>query len=253
MLFALILGKHPMFWLAVLCAGGLASVHLYAGRLKFLGVTPRSRWLSAAGGISVAYVFLHLLPELAEGQALLKEATNGTLGFLEHHAYLLALAGLVVFYGIERAAKHSGKSCSRQGSEEIPSAKIFGLHIVSFSLYNLLVGYLLANSTETLRGLLYFFLAMALHFLVNDYGLKQHYRHMYATAGRWTLATAVLLGFGIGMLYEIPELALSLLTAFLAGGIILNVMKEELPEERESRFGAFFAGCLFYASLLLAL
>lgn len=46
--------------------------------------------------------------------------------------------------------------------------------------------------------------------------------------------------------------ALAALFAFLAGGVILNVLKEELPEERESRFSAFAGGALLYAALLLA-
>ena len=55
------------------------------------------------------------------------------------------------------------------------------------------------------------------------------------------------------MVAEISDLALALLIAFLAGGIILNVLKEELPEERDSRFGAFAFGAAAYAILLLAL
>lgn len=48
-------------------------------------------------------------------------------------------------------------------------------------------------------------------------------------------------------------LALAAITAFLAGGIVLNVLKEELPEERESRFWAFALGATSYATILLAL
>lgn len=41
--------------------------------------------------------------------------------------------------------------------------------------------------------------------------------------------------------------------AFLSGGVILNVLKEELPEERASRFWAFALGGVAYAVILLAL
>ncbi|HEX8617483.1 MAG TPA: hypothetical protein VF911_07850, partial [Thermoanaerobaculia bacterium] len=51
---------------SLVAAVALAIVHMTAGGLTFLGAIPRSRWLSGAGGVSVAYVFLHLLPELAE-------------------------------------------------------------------------------------------------------------------------------------------------------------------------------------------
>ncbi len=42
---------------------------------------------------------------------------------------------------------------------------------------------------------------------------------------------------------EIPEVAIVVLMAFLAGGVVMNMLKEELPEERESRFlGLRFGG-----------
>ena len=43
------------------------------------------------------------------------------------------------------------------------------------------------------------------------------------------------------------------LFAFLAGGVILNVIKEELPEEQESLFWAFALGAALYTVLLLTL
>ncbi len=64
---------------------------------------------------------------------------------------------------------------------------------------------------------------------------------------------AVLVGWGIGYTVEIPELAIPILLAFLAGGIILNVLKEELPAERKSRFWAFSLGVVVYALLLLSI
>jgi hypothetical protein len=69
--------------------------------------------------------------------------------------------------------------------------------------------------------------------------------------GRWILAAAPLLGWLVGVLVELPPIATSALFAFLAGGVVLNVLKEELPEDRESRFWAFAAGTAGYALLLL--
>lgn len=237
---------------AFVAAMGLALVHLYAGKLRFLGSTPRSVWLSVAGGVSVAYVFVHLLPEVGEAQEVLREALGSALGFLENHSYLLALLGLVVFYGLERAAKASRKA--RGGEERATSPGVFWLHIGSFALYNLLVGYLLLRRPE--QGpleLALFFVAMALHFVVNDYGLREHHKAAYIRTGRWVLAAAVLLGWLVGLFGEVGEATRALLIAFLAGGVILNVLKEELPEERESRFRPFALGAAGYAALLLFL
>lgn len=65
------------------------------------------------------------------------------------------------------------------------------------------------------------------------------------------MTAAIMADWTVGVMTEVGELAISLLIAFLIGGIILNVMKEELPEERESSFMAFLAGLVAYSLVLL--
>lgn len=238
-------------WLAGGLALGLAVTHLFAGKLRFLSATPRSIWLSMSGGASVAYVFIHLLPELAAAQESLEAADLVFLG-PSAEIYLVALAGLAIFYGLERAAEVSRRERRDQGEEDAASSGVFWLHTVSFALYNLLIGYLLLHREDPgLRSLLLFALAMGLHFLVNDYGLRHHHRRLYDRLGRWILAVAVVAGWAVGLAVEINDLHVALLFAFLAGGVVLNVLKEELPAERESRFWAFTVGAAGYAVLLL--
>ncbi|MCU0569612.1 MAG: hypothetical protein MUF49_23935 [Oculatellaceae cyanobacterium Prado106] len=235
-------------------AAGLALIHIFAGRLRFLQVTPRSLWLSAGGGVSVAYVFIHVLPDLSESQQILQQSLNPALAFFEHHVYLLALLGLVVFYGLEKAAALSRQRSQEAGNGDVTSARVFWLHMASFAFYNALIGYLLLHrEMPGLRSLLFFAIAMSLHFLVNDYGLREHHKTMYDQMGRWILAAAVITGWSIGSSVAISEGAIAVLFSFLAGSVVLNVLKEELPEERESRFWAFAAGACGYAVLLLAL
>ncbi len=257
---------------ALIAALALAAVHILARRLRFLSVTPRSRWLSAAGGASVAYVFLHLLPELGVGQAELVEAGHDLFATLDYDIYIVALLGLVVFYGLERLVAQARLEETRGGDVDekdlaeaeasgtaVPQAhhtrpNIYWLHISSFTVYNFLIGYLLLHrEQETLSALVVYAIAMGLHFVVNDFGLQEDHRRGYRKSGRWILSGAVLTGWAIGALTEIPELGIVLLTAFIGGGVILNVLKEELPENRESRFSAFLIGAAAYAVLLLAL
>lgn len=236
-----------MTFAALLLAGGLAVIHLFAGKLRFLDVIPRSAWLSAASGASVAYVFMHLLPELATGQEAL--ARIAPLAFLEAHVWMVALLGLAVFYGLERAALSS----RAQEAGDATARGVFWLHTASFGLYNALIGYLLLHrEAMTTAALLLFAAAMGLHFFVNDYGLRQHHKDRYHGVGRWVLAAAVLGGWALGTATEVGEAALVVLLAFLGGGVILNVLKEELPEERASRFWPFAVGAAAYTALLLA-
>lgn len=238
--------------LAGLLAIGLALIHIVAARLRFLDVKPRSRWLSFGSGVSVAYVFVHILPDLSQFQNTLQDSIQTGFAFLEHHVYLLALLGLASFYGLERSAKISRQRNQQAGNGDMTEAEIFWLHIISFGFYNVLIGYLLLHREEPgYASLLFFAVAMALHFLVNDYGLHQHHKQPYEKTGRWILAAAVIAGWAIGSHSEINQAAIAMLFSFLAGGIVLNVLKEELPEERESRFWSFACGAAGYAALLL--
>lgn len=242
--------SFPVLLLALLLVLGLAAVHLFSGGLSFLDGIPRSRWLSVAGGVSVAYVFVHLLPELAENQEVIAETVDegvAFLAFFEDHVYLVALAGLAIFYGLERAAKESRRR--QPGSQNAAAgAGVFWIHIASFAVYNAVIGYLLVHREGSL---VLFFVAMALHFVVNDRSLREHHRGIYHKVGRWLLAGAVVIGWVIGVFTEISEAALAVLIGFLAGGVILNVLKEELPEERRSRFSAFLLGAAAYSALLI--
>jgi zinc transporter ZupT len=228
----------------------LSLIHLLAGKLRLLHVIPRSRWLSMAGGASVAYVFLHLLPELDRHQAVLNQFTDDSM--LAHPAYLVALAGLVVFYGLEYMAKKAPQRSRARTGEARTGDAVFWIHIGSFAIYNFVIGYLLLQREESgLGNLALFTIAIGLHFLVNDQGLNDHHEEVYEQRGRWILTAAVFLGWGVSYLTGFGRTMVSFLLAFLAGGIILNVLKEELPEERQSRFSAFVLGTAAYTLLLL--
>ena len=236
----------------ILLAAGLALVHLFAGRLRFLDALPRSRWLSFAGGISVAYVFAHLLPEVAAGQEAIVEVGLGGPLVDEGHVWLLALLGLVAFYGLERAARRS-RAEGDEAEADRTGAGVFWLHMASFALYNVLVGYLLAQGEGGVgAGVLTFWTAMALHFVVNDYGMRTDHKARYTHVGRWVLGAAVVTGAVVGVTTHVHEAVVAGVVAFLAGGVVLNVLKEELPEERASRFWPFALGALGYTALLSA-
>lgn len=237
---------------SALAALSLALIHFFAYVLRFSHI-PRSKWLSVAGGISVSYVFIHLLPELGEWQHLFEQEYAHKLSFFKHHLYLLALLGLAIFYGMEKAAIISKASQRHsEGGKQDQNEKVFWLHIIIFSIYNALIGYLLVHrDNDSKTELIWFTIAMAFHFIVNDYSLLDHYRHSYQKKGRWFVSLSVLGGWLLGMLTDVSEIFVAVLFSLVAGSIILNVLKEELPEERESNFWAFFSGILVYSAVLL--
>jgi hypothetical protein len=232
-------------------AAVLVLVHVGARRLRFPGPTPRSVWLSAAGGVSVAFVFLQLLPELHESQQAVREASTLRVGSGQSEIYLVALAGLTIFYGLERLASASRARSMAAGEGNLTATSVFAVHVGSFAVYNAVIGYLLVHG-ERSNELLYA-TAMALHFIANDQSLREHHQERYDRVGRWVLAAAIICGWAVAVRWELPELAVRLMIALLAGGVILNVMKEELPENRKSRFWAFLLGVGVYGAVLLTL
>ncbi len=53
---------------------------------------------------------------------------------------------------------------------------------------------------------------------------------------------ALVLGWAAGVMTDVSEAAVGVLIAFVSGAVVLNVLKEELPEECQSRFSAFALG-----------
>lgn len=231
----------------------LWAAHVLGPSLRMLDHLPRSRWLSAAGGLSVAYVFVHILPELAAMEAHLTAATPESLPVQELAIYALALAGLTAFYGLERLVLRHRPGPADPDRPQPPPRGVFLIHLGSFGLYNVLVGTLLVHrEAPGLASLALYSTAMALHLLVVDRGLAAHHGRLYRRAGRWVLVAALGVGWGLGLAMPVPEAVLAGLFAVLAGATILNVMKEELPENRAARFGPFLAGAAAYAVLLIA-
>lgn len=218
----------------------LAVVHVAAGALR-RGATARSRWLSAASGLSVAYVFVHLLPELGEMQALwLEERPIRRLMWFESHVYVMALIGVLIALRLDRMK-------TRRASHER-----FWVQIVALGTYNLIVGMFSVRLAGVLP-LILAALAFGAHFLVNDRELLEREPRRFRSYGRWILAGAVVLGWATAVTWEPPKILLAALLGLLAGGIILDVLRKELSEDRLGHFRAFAAGAVGFTALLIAL
>jgi len=237
-------------WLTLSFACLLAAVHFLAKWERLNAWMERSWLLSGAGGVAVAYVFVHILPELSHHQSTLEKSDQPWLKWLENDAYVASMVGLLLYYGMERAAKGERNGTSRFA--RFAESRMFWIHTGSFALYNALIGYLLVHRLQQKDewNLALFTFAMALHFFVNDHVLHEHHRDKYDTYGRWLLAGAVISGWGVGRLLDVPAFAVSLLFAFLSGAILVNVMKEELPQQERSNVWAFFLGAALYTVLL---
>ena len=256
-----------MTLLSLVALGAIALVHLGTHRMRWLSGTPRSRALSFASGVSVAYVFLHLLPEIAHGQHLLDELEESRSPVPGLGIYLLALLGLLVFYALDRVFEvlraRGSPSCKDPGADSAAGERhtLFWIHLAIFAVYSFIVGCLIAHLPEgpafemtgEVTALAVFTLAIGMHMVVVDFALCKDFPQGWRRLGRFIMVGALLAGWTIGHFAYLEGPLLYALVALLAGGILLNTFKEELPEDRESRTGWLLIGAAGYTVLLSVL
>lgn len=204
---------------AVFAVGHLVSPWLFRLQQPF-----RESVSSFSGGLASAYVFLHLLPEISTGGELLGP-----------RIYVVVLVGLAGYYGVEivihRSRGDRGKRINAR------------LHFLASAVYTCLLLFTLCQQLPDSAALtLATAVTIGLHLVSNDFGLQEEYGERFVRRGRYLLVAATIAGYGLTFVREPHEEVLDLLTALLAGFIMFNAFRKELPEIREARFGAFLSG-----------
>lgn len=223
---------------------------------RFAETMGHRRWMSFAAGVSTAYVFVDVLPELGTRNSAVVEVVGEHLLFGEQRIYGLALVSFVFLYGLDHlvAIKKRAPSAEEASAEERKEFDFADwLQVAGFAIYSWMIGYLLVERAEKgALALALYVVAMALHFLIVDHSLQEKRGQSYRRFGRWILAASVPLGCWAGTLLPISEVTFARLFAIIAGGMVMTSAQAELPTEREGRFWPFCLGAIVYAVVLLA-
>jgi hypothetical protein len=228
-----------------------ALTFLFGGRVGWLRriVRDERAVVSFGAGMSAAYVFVHLMPELHGVRVAFAETASIVLRYEGMAIYVVALVGFLAFYALDHFRLRL-----QDGSREEEVGGAFKLHIGGFGAYAWVMAYLLVNNMEEATvSMGAYALAIAFHFLSVTHHLREEHRSAYDHLGRYVLAGAVVLGWGVGFLLPLPRGGVALLTAFISGGIIMNSTIMELPSEKDGRFFPFLSGGLLYGLILLPL
>ena len=230
----------------------IVAVHLLTPRFRFLH-QESGAWVSASAGVAIAYVFVDILPHLASEQAKLMATPHvGWLRYLEHHAYLVAMAGFLFHYAISLP-----RVSQAMGREQEPGSLTEGLlsygSLLSLLVYCFLIGYLVGEKWDhrVERGI--FALAMSLHFMGLDHLLYEQQPELYRRLGRYLLAVVTIAGWVLGVFTVVSDQVFLLWFSFAGGGIIVVATVSELPRIRSINrdFLAFVGGAASFSSLLL--
>jgi hypothetical protein len=213
----------------------LAAVHLFANRPQILGWVWRGQFLSFASGVSLSYVFVDLLPALEKGEPVLKRALDPIIPYLELHTYLIALVGILFYYGVQ---------------SRVSSKKHQWLPISGYLLFNFFIGASLSDSSNPeIQPLTLFTIAIGLHYFIRDHLSKISKNRLILGA----LISILFAGYLTGYLAKIPDAVTAIGISFVAGGILLNIFQYELPKREKGGYLWFVCGAVLYTAILLSL
>ena len=224
----------------------LSLIHLSVVYLSKIKEKKQKILTSIGGGISVAYVFLHLMPELAS-------SPKGNIGnisidadLLEISFFFASLLGLIILFVVDAWA----------AAAKIPREINFKIHL----LYNISISFLYSFTLPEVvkEGLFYsllYTMTLAAHVLSSDRVIFRFHEKFYRSKFRWIGFSTVLIGVIISLTFK-PNSSLEIdyAFAFLSGGVLLNTFLEELPKKTILNVKWFLTSILLTsASIFLAL
>lgn len=234
-------------WLIALAlAIALAAAHFSAFRVSTLPSKTQDVLASVGGGAAIAYIFIHLMPELAVGGRALSELDISKFTptpITEAGLFLTAMIGMVIFFILD-VRTEEGRLSTKIG---------FRVHMASFASGSAIYGYTLPSLVTTGWGYATLFTAvLAGHLLLADRALARAHPAQFAHETRWIGMAAV--GAGFGAAYLLPpanDFILAIVTAFLGGALLMTTFREELPTASRTRMPWFLLGLLVMSGLLI--
>lgn len=226
---------------------------VYLALINFFGIYlfPRDRvssqkWFSFSSGIAITYFFMYLLPSLNKRQDTLRVDWLDLA--LPSEIYVISLLGFTVFYGTMRVVRTPYFK-----DETIDQNVSYWLQVTLLTAYMSFSAYVVTATSVTFVARSFYATALGVHFLAVGHDLYRHYGERYIRQGRYLLSGGIVVGGFFSRFVELPSHIEAILFAFVAGAMILNIVKFELPADRNLHFRTFVLAVVSYGGLLLLL
>jgi len=193
----------------------------------------RYKLMSFAGGISIAYILLSLLPELYQGV----EHLNNLL-------FLFILLGFTIIHLVEKYLyKHEKKKQLRKNLNEV--------HKISILIYQIILGTLLVGflSKSLIDGIL-FFIPTGFHTLIGSTSLLELHSEINKIE-RLLLYSSTLIGVLIALFFNLGIVITHILLAIISGALLYMVIRESLPRGSKGAPTYFVEGTLIYTIVII--
>ena len=212
-------------WEVLLIALILGSAHVISPRIFGLRKHPEIQQ-AFGGGLSVAYIFLHLIPSL--------DASNELVG---PQIYFVALLGFVAFYGLDVLF---------QPPRDARPTKYHAYLWVFFLYDGLLVFTLGLELPPTPILTLVFAVSLAVDVLNTDLELQEGFGERFVKSGRWVLLAGVASGYALSLVRRPHPVVVDIVTAALAGFMMFHTSTGVFPVSKNKKFPAFLGGILTF-------
>jgi zinc transporter ZupT len=218
----------------------LGLIHFFSENLKSEEGLKHYRIISFAAGISIAYLFLDLLPQTYEAAVHLKQ-----------FVFVFLLLGFAIFHLAE-------KLVYQHANQDKLAKELKEFHSISFFAYYFLIGIVLRDKIQIslLEGSL-FMIPIALHAGLSTASLARiHGEIRESVFIKIALSLSTILGVIFAILIQIPTVLNNILISFIAGILLYIIVKEFLPEKKKGQPLFFIIGLalffVFYVVIILA-
>jgi len=226
---------------------------VYLALINFFGIylfprdrVPSQKWFSFSSGIAITYFFLYLLPSLNQRQDTLRiDWLNLSL---PSEIYFVSLIGFTLFYGTMRFIRLSFFQDTR-------TEKYFSyyLQIGLLTGYMFFSAYVVTASFDSVVTKLFYATALGIHFLAVGNDLYLRYGDKFIKRGRYFITVGILCGGIFSYYVDLMSHVETIIFAFVAGAMILNIVKYKLPTDRELVYPVFIATVIIYSFILIIL
>ena len=213
----------------------LSLVHYYSDKITLFFGSHKIKLVSFSAGVSIAYFFLMLMPEIYGGFA-----------YINKLIFVFILIGFVLFHLTEKFIyQHEKKDQLMHDLKEAHSLVFFFYHfIVALVLIRIL-------SNGFVEGLL-FFIPILFHMTITNVSLHEIHRDLIESKFiRFLLCLSSLIGIVFALFANISNVLYYTLFSFIGGAILYIVVREEIPKDKNGYPSYFILGAFIYSLLIV--
>lgn len=224
-------------YLAIIYGTLVSLLHFFSDYFSLKLIKYKEKLLSFGAGVSIAYLFLELLPQIHEAVKPLRELS-----------YISILIGFASFHLLEKYIYQHAKA-------EQLFKKLKQVHSIGFFIYYFIVGIVLYHITnQSLVAGSLFLIPVLFHASISSASAKEIHEEIKENKyWKLFLSSSTILGVLVFYFFNIPLIVIFILLGFVIGALFYIIIKDILPEQKEGDPKYFILGAIIFLALIIIL